>query len=40
MAISIKAQCSLRLQRILESRLCQEAPSRMSLTSLKLNVGA
>ena len=40
MAASIKAQCSTRLEGILGSRMFEEAPSRINLTSLKLNVRA
>ena len=40
MIISIRIKCSPNMRGILRSRLCQEAPSRMSLISLKLKIEA
>ena len=37
---SIRTKCSVRMRVILGSGLCEEAPSKMSLTSLKLKVVA
>jgi hypothetical protein len=39
MATSIKAQCSTRPRGIQGNKMCNEAPLRINLTSLKLKVG-